>query len=130
MSMSTDGASLGTLVSDALSQLRALLRTEVQLAKSELSKKASKAGLALAMLAAGAAFALATTVMLLFTVAALLADAGVPSGLAALLATMLGALVTIGLSWAGLQKLKAKALVPERTIRQLRHDAAAAKGRF
>lgn len=128
MSMPTDNSSLGELVSDALNQFKALLRSEVQLAKAELSSKLTKAGVALAMLAAGAAFALATIVMLLFTIFVLLAEAGVPVAVAALLATLIGAGATAGLCWVGLQKLKSDSLVPERTVRQLQDDAAAAKG--
>lgn len=130
MSMPTDNRSLGELVSDALNQLKALLRSEVQLAKAELSDKATKAAVALAMLAAGAAFAIATLVMLLFTVASLLAEADVPDGVAALLATLVGGGATAGLTWAGLQKLRIDTLVPERTVRQLHLDTAAAKGRI
>ena len=129
MSMPTDNSSLGELISDALNQFKALLHSEVQLAKAELSNKASKAAVALAMLAAGATFALATIVMLLFTIAALLADAGIPEGFAALLATLIGAGATAVLCWVGLQKLRSDSLVPKRTVRQLQDDAAAAKGR-
>ncbi len=129
MSMPTEDPPIGHLVSDALRQLRALLHSEVDLAKAELSMKATKAALALALLAGGAVFGLATTIMLLFTVAALLADAGMYTGLATLVATILGALVAAALAWVGLQKLQSGTLVPKRTIRQLRRDAAAAKGR-
>lgn len=129
MSMPPDNPPLGELISDLLNQMKALFHSEVRLAKTELSKKASKASVALGMLAAGVAFAVATVLMLLLTVALLLVDAGVSLGIAALLATLAGAGASAGLCWAGLQKLKSFSLVPERTVQQLHQDAAAAKGR-
>lgn len=122
-----DERSFAELISDALSQLTALVRNEIQLAKAEVAQKANKAAIGLAMLAAGAALAIATLVMVLFTVAALLSDAGLPAGVSALIATLLGAGVAVGLAWMGIQKLKAEALLPERTMRQLNRDTAAAK---
>ena len=127
MTRPVDHRSNAELVSDALNLVTALFRSEIQLAKAEVAQKAKTAAMGLGLVAGGAVFAIATLVMVLFTVAALLADAGLSDGVASLIATLLGAAVTGGLVWAGLQRLKGEALMPERIMRQVRRDAAVAK---
>lgn len=127
MALPADHRSNAELVSDALNLLTVLFRSEVRLAKAEVAQKAKSAAMGLGLVAGGAIFAIATLVMVLFTVAALLADAGLSGGVASLIATLLGAAVTGGLIWAGLQRLKGEALTPERIMRQVRRDAAVAK---
>ena len=45
----------------------------------------------------------------------------------AVIAGIIGALVSAGLAWAGLQRLRADQLAPNRTMEQLQRDAMAAK---
>lgn len=93
-----------------------------------MAKKATNAGMALGLMVGGGAFAMATLVMLLTTVATFLVQAGLGAGLAFLLATILGGVVAAILVSAGITKLKAETLVPERTVHQVQMDAQAAKG--
>lgn len=119
--------STGELVSDVLNQATALLRNEVRLARAEASDAVSRAATGLAMLGAALAFGIATLVLLLYTIAVILAAVGVPDSVAALLATIVGAGATGALAWAGLKRLEADKLLPERTMRQLRRDRAVVK---
>ena len=119
--------SVADLMRHALDQVRALVRGELRLARREVERKARQAGVGLAMLAGALVLALAVVVMLLVTIMAILAALGVPVWLSALLATLAGAAGAAGLGWMGLQRLKAEALLPERTLRQLQKDRRAVK---
>ncbi len=127
MTLLPDDRSFSELVSDALSQVTDLVRNEIQLARAEISEKVRQASIGLGMVAAGAAMAIATLVVLLLALAALLAEAGLPIWVAALLSAIIGAGASAALAWTGLQRLRADALTPKRTIEQLHRDKLAAK---
>jgi hypothetical protein len=128
MATPPDDKSFSELISTGLEQLSALFRSEIQLAKAEMAKKATNAGMAIGLLVGGVAFAMATLVMLLTTIAMFLVQAGLGAGIAFLLATIIGAAVAAILVSAGIKKLKSETLVPERTVHQIQMDAQAAKG--
>jgi len=128
MSTTPDNRSFSALISDGLEQVTALFRSEIQLAKAEMAKKVTTAGVAIGLMVGGLAFAMATLVMLLTTIATFLAEAGLNAGLSFLLATIVGGVLAAILAWAGLQKLKSETMVPERTVHQVQMDAQAAKG--
>ena len=128
MTTNPDNRSFSDLISGGLEQVTALFRSEIQLAKAEMTRKVTTATAAIAMMVAGLAFAIATLVMLLTTVATFLAEAGLGAGLSFLIATVLGGVLTGLLVWMGIQKLKSETVVPERTVRQVQMDAQAAKG--
>ena len=117
--------SLADLMKVGLEQLRAMLRGEARLARREVERKLKLAGIGLAMLVGALVLGLAVVVMLLVTVMTILAALGVAVWLSALLATLLGAAGAAGLAWAGLQRLKADQLLPQRTLRQLQRDRQA-----
>ena len=127
MTLPPDQRTFSELISDALTQLTALVRNEIQLARTEMSEKVSRASIGLGMVAASAALAIAVLVILLLAIAALIAQAGLTTGLALLLVAILGACLCAGLAWAGVQRLKAESLTPERTMEQLHRDKRAAK---
>ena len=127
MSMPPDSRPFTELLSDALNQLTTLVRTEIQLARTEMTAKLTKAGMGIAMLAAAAAVAIAALVLILMAIAVWLDHAGLPEGLANLIAGIIGAAIAGGLGWAGLQRLTAEELTPNRTIEQLQRDATAVK---
>ena len=127
MTVPPDQRSFSELVSDALTQVTALVRNEIQLARTEMSEKISQASIGLGMLAVSAGVAIAVLVVLLLALAALLTEAGLPIWVAALLSAIIGAGVSAALAWAGAQRLKAEALTPKRTIEQLHRDKLAAK---
>lgn len=115
-------ASVADLMSGVLSQASKLVRTELRLAQGEATAKVRQAGIGLGLLAGAAVLALASVVMLLVTIMAILAALGIPVWLAAFLALLVGLGGTAGLGWTGIQRLKADAILPERTMRQLQRD--------
>ena len=128
MSEHPDERTFSELISGGLDQLTALFRSEVQLAKVEMTKKVSSASIAIGLMATGFIVSIATLVMLLTTVATGLIHAGFGPTLSFLIATIIGAAVTAILLWSGLQKLRSETIAPERTLRQVQRDAQAAKG--
>jgi uncharacterized membrane protein YgcG len=115
------------LVSDAVGQLAKLVSNEFELARAELSEKATQAGRAAAMIGAGAIILVPALVVLLFAVAAALMHAGVSDPVAYLL-TAVGAMVISGiLIWVGMKRLSGDALKPSMTIEQVQRDRRAAK---
>jgi hypothetical protein len=114
------------LLSDALSQLSTLVRTEIQLARTELTGKAAKAATGLGMMAGGLVVAIAALVLVFLAIAEWLDDL-MPEGLALLVSGLIAAAISGGLAWSGLQRIRADELAPKRTIEQLQRDAAAAK---
>jgi hypothetical protein len=127
MVMPPDDRSFSDLLSDALNRLTTLVRTEIQLARTEISLKISKAATGIAMVMGSAAFAISGLVLILLAISAWLDNAGLSRGVSNLIAGILGALVSAGLAWAGLQRLRADQLAPNRTMEQLQRDAMAAK---
>jgi hypothetical protein len=127
MVMPPDNRSFSDLLADALNRLTTLVRTEIQLARTEISFKISKAATGIAMVMGSAAFAISGLVLILLAIAAWLDNAGLSRGFSNLIAGIIGALVSAGLGWAGLQRLRADQLAPNRTMEQLQRDAMAAK---
>lgn len=115
--------SLGDLFADLSRETRILLRQEMELAKTELSQKASKAGKASASLAIGGAVAYAGFLAIV---------AAIIIGLAALIPAWLSALivglVVVGIGYffiqKGLSDLKPEELVPRQTIESLKETQA------
>src|ERR1700710_2238862 len=73
---SQSSRSIPELFSDAVGQLAKLVGNEFELARAELSDKASQVGRAAAMIGAGAVILIPALVLLLFAVAAALIRAG------------------------------------------------------
>ena len=111
--------SLGDLFVDLSRETRTLLRQEMELAKTEISRKASQAGKATASLAIGGFIAYAGFLAIV---------AAIIIGLAALIPAWLSALivglVVVGIGYffiqKGLNDLKPQELVPKQTIESLK----------
>jgi hypothetical protein len=114
--------STGELVKDLSEQASTLVRQEVELAKAEMAEKGRKAGAGAGMLA-GAAVAglLMLGAFTAFLVLAL--DEGMPAWLAALLVTVLWAVVAGVLALVGREKLREMGKpVPEKTVESVKED--------
>lgn len=113
--------SLGELFSELTSETSMLLRQEVQLAKAELSQKASKAGKEIAFLAVGGLIIYAGFLALL---AALIL--GMAEFMDAWLAALIVGVVVVGggylLLQRGINELRNVNPVPEQTVKTLRED--------
>jgi hypothetical protein len=129
--MTEDRRSIQELFSTAFAQMGRLLRSELQLAKAEVSTSITNAGVGAGLLGGALAVGIAALVLLLLAISAWLADAlGVSPGTAHLLTAVLGAIVAGALAWSGLSRLKSDSLGLPRTVEQIEQDAAAVKERM
>ena len=119
-------SSLGELFSHLTSDLSALMRDEMQLAKIELKEEVGRAGRAGGLLG-GAAFAgYMVVVTLSFALAWGLAEV-MAVGWAFLIVGVIWAVVAAFLYLRGRQQLNAVKLVPEQTVETLKEDVQWAK---
>jgi hypothetical protein len=119
--------SIPELFSDAVGQLAKLVGNEFDLARAELSEKASQVGKAAAMIGAGAVVLMPALVLLLFAVSAGLIRGGFSEPVAYLLTGGGAALVSVALIAAGLSRISGDALKPSVTLDQVQRDKIAAK---
>jgi hypothetical protein len=123
---SRDDRSLGELFSELAQETSTLVRQEVNLAKTEMGDKASRAGRHVGVLAAGGALAYAGLLAILAGVIALLNDA-MPLWVAALLVGIVVAIVGYIMVRRGLDALKRDDFAPRETIETLKEDQQWAK---
>lgn len=115
------------LVSDALAQFSRLMRNEVALARAEVTDKVQQLARGGAMLGIAAFVALPALVVLMLALAAFLFEQGLAWSLAYLVTAVVGFVIAGILAMLGISRLKAQALLPNRTINQLHRDAATMK---
>ena len=115
--------SLGDLIGEITSDLSRLVRDEIDLAKAEIKQEAGKAGRASGMLA-GAGYA-GHLVLVLASLTLVLALGNVMDpAWAALIVTVLWAVVGAVLYSTGRKRLRDVRLRPEQTMETLKEDAA------
>src|ERR1700675_3323946 len=124
---SQNSRSLPDLFGDAMAQLAKLIGNEFELARAELSEKASQAGRAAAMIGAGAVILMPALVLLLFAVSAALIRGGFSEPVAYLLTGAGAALISAVLIATGMSRLSGDALKPSVTLDQVQRDKVAAK---
>ena len=121
-----DDRSLGELFSELAQETSTLVRQEVNLAKVEMTQKASRAGKQVGVLAAGGAVAYAGLLAILAAVIVLL-DNVMPLWLSALLVGLVVAVVGYLLVRRALDALKREDFAPRETIGTLKEDQRWAK---
>jgi xanthine/uracil permease len=126
MQQSRDNRSLGELFSELAQETSTLVRQEVNLAKTEMSHKASRAGKHIGVLAAGGAVAYAGLLAILAGVIVLL-DNVMPLWASALLVGVVVAIVGYLLVRRALDALKREDFAPRETIETLKEDQQWAK---
>jgi hypothetical protein len=114
--------SLGDLFADLSQKTSLLIRQEVQLARTELTQKASQAGRAGAMLGVGGAVANAALLTFTASVVLLLVQLGLDAWAAAGLTAVLLAAVGFVLVRSGLRKLR-QPMAPVATIESIKQTA-------
>jgi NADH:ubiquinone oxidoreductase subunit 6 (subunit J) len=126
MAIHTD-RTVPNILTDLLARFTDLLRTESALARVEMSEKVSRMGTGLVLVVIGAVLVMPALVILLQAAVQALQTTGLSPYWSSLVIG--GAVFIIGLILlaVGAGRLKAKRLVPDETIHQLRKDAAAAK---
>lgn len=127
MSFPEDNRSIPELFGDAFAQLAKLFQNEVDLARAELSQKASEAANAMKLIAAGATLLIPALVLTLFAIASALIQLGLPGPLAYLCSGAGAGFIAFALIWIGLGRLSGGVMKPSLTIEQIRRDQAAAK---
>jgi nitrogen fixation/metabolism regulation signal transduction histidine kinase len=124
---SSNSRSIPELFSDAVGQLAKLIGNEFELARAELSDKASQAGRAAAMIGAGAVILIPALVILLFAISAALIRAGLSEPIAYLVTGAGAVVISAALIGIGLSRLSGDALKPAVTLDQVQRDKLAAK---
>lgn len=119
--------SLGDLFGDLTRDMGKLVRQEVQLARTEMTQKASRASKHIAFIGAGGAVAYAGFLALLAAVIIILGTVGVPWWLSALLVGVIAAAVGYFLIMKGVDALKHMDMAPKQTVQTLKEDAEWAK---
>ena len=111
--------SLADLLSRLSEQASTLVRQEIQLAQTEMTRKATKAGRNAAFIALGAVLALGAFFTLIATLVLVLAEV-MAAWLAALIVAVVLAIGAALLIQYGISKLKAMDPAPRRTIETMR----------
>jgi hypothetical protein len=124
---SRDGHSIPELASDAIGQLGKLIGNEFDLARAELSEKASQAGRAIGLIGGGAVILMPALVLLLFAAASALIRAGLSDPIAYLLTGGVALAIALILISIGIRRLSADALKPKVTLQQVEQDKLAAR---
>jgi uncharacterized oligopeptide transporter (OPT) family protein len=123
----SDLRAVSSLVGDVLSQFAKLFQNEVDLAKAELSEKARKIGSAVGFVAGAAILVIPGLVMVLLALSAALVSAGWSQPVS-YLASAIVALAIAGVLFAiGINRLDARNLAPQETMRQLEKDKNTAR---
>src|SRR5215210_1580594 len=125
--VNTDGRTIPELFSDAFAQLGKLVRNEINLARAEVSHKASQAAVGAGLVLGGLMLLLPALVLFLIAFAMFLIGHGFSPVAAYLIAGCVAAIGSAVLVFVGIGRLKPAALKPKVTIDQVSKDAAAAK---
>jgi hypothetical protein len=113
--------STGEIVQDIINNTREIIRSELQLAKTEVTGKGKRMGKAAGILAAGGAIAAVAALLIVATCVAALALFMPVWAACLIMAVLLGA-IGGGMILAGRQRMKQTSMVPERTISSLKED--------
>ena len=123
-----DARSVGELLSDIVTELSTLFRKEVQLARAEMTEKASHAAGSEPAMAGGGALAFGGLLLLLMAAAAGVSDYfELHPAWGLLIVGAVAALAGYLLIRTGVSRLTSTDLTPHRTAEQLSRDAQAAK---
>ena len=118
-----DNRSLGELFAELSRETGQLVRKEVELATTEMTAKAKRAGGHVGMAAAGGALAHAGVLVLLAAVVLALTDMGVQPWLSALLVGVLTMIIGYVLVTRALAALRSTSVTPTRAIESIKEDA-------
>jgi uncharacterized membrane protein YqjE len=114
--------SVGELVQDVSTQISALVRAEIELAKAELGETAKRAGIGAGLFAAAAAVVLLSLPFLFVTLAEVLVAVGLPRWSAYLIVWAVFILVAVLLALLGRHTV-CRLRRPERTLETVRETA-------
>jgi hypothetical protein len=118
-----ENLSLGELFGELSKETATLVRKEVELARVEMTHKASRVGREIGMLAVGAMVLYAGLLALLAALIIGLGTLGLPWWLSALLVGLVVSIAGFFLVQRGREGLKRENLAPQQTIETLKEDA-------
>ena len=118
-----DNRSIGDLIAELSRETGQLVRKEVELATTEMTAKAKKAGANVGLAAAGGALAHAGLLVLLAALVLGLSELGVEPWLSAVIVGALTIIVGYVLVNKGLAALRTTSVAPTRAIESLKEDA-------
>jgi hypothetical protein len=128
--MSTDPRqerTLGQLVASASQDISTLVRSEIALAKAEVSVQVKKAGIGGGLLAAAGVIVFYSVYFIFITIAEGIEALGLPRWLSFLIVTVFMLLVAGVLAMLGVRKMKTVKPTPEKTINEAQTTVAALK---
>ena len=123
----TSTKSAGGLLSEALSHVSSLVRSEVDLARAEVNENLKSAGAALGLIVGSAIVALVALNVLTAALVAALTEAGIPAGWSALIIGVIFGIIAYVMLNKGTNDLKLSSLAPTRTAKNVKRDANAVK---
>ena len=127
MQQTQQDRSLGELFSELTRDMGTLVRQEVELARIEMTQKASKAGKDVASMAVGGAVAYAGFLAILAAIIIALGALGLPMWVSALIVGLVVAGIGYALIKRGQEALKRQDIAPKQTVETLKEDAQWAK---
>lgn len=119
----TDNRSIGDLLAELSRETGQLVRKEVELATTEMTAKARRAGGQVGIAAAGGALAHAGLLVLLAALVLGLSELGVAPWLSAVIVGVLTIIVGYVLVNKGLAALRATSVAPTRAMESIKEDA-------
>jgi Putative Actinobacterial Holin-X, holin superfamily III len=123
MAINTDERSLGQMFAELSRETRTLIQQEIQLAKTELTEKASRMSKGAALVVGGGLLADGGLLGIVAAVVLVLVAIGLPAWAGALLGGVVVAGVGYLLIRSGLAALRPQELTPRQTIETLKEDA-------
>lgn len=118
-----DERSLGDLLAELSRETGQLVRKEVELATTEITAKARRAGAAVAVAAAGGALVHAGLLVLLAAIVIGLAEVGISPWLSALIVALVTMIVGYVLVNRGMAQLRRTSVAPTQTIETIKETA-------
>ena len=123
MGTNKDERTLGEMFAELSRETRTLVQQELQLAKTELTEKASRMGKGAGLIVGGGLIAYGGLLAIIAAMVLITIALGVPPWAAALVGGVLAAGIGYLLIRSGLAALKPQALTPRKTIDTLKEDA-------
>lgn len=130
MSEFSTNKSAGDILSDAMNNVSGLVRSEVDLARAEISENVTRAGVAVGLIAGAAIIALVALNVLAAALVAALTEVGLDAGWSALIVGASLGLLAFVMITKGVNDLKLSSLAPKRTVKNVQRDAAAIKDAY
>ena len=125
--LETESGDWRSQISGIIEEARALFRTEFQLAKTELTENAVRAGGGLVMFVIAALIALVALNALAVAAVMGVVALGLAVGWAALIVSGVFLVLALIFAMVGKSRLSAATLTPKRTIKQVKSDVNAVK---